>query len=153
MKWIIYSVCAVGGAALAAGLVYMTSGKPASSKPVASVMLAGIQGAPGDGNASLAKAFRTVLANIDIPVTEDMSACAIAVSTEVGSVRRGGVEHVSLVWQIHDAEGNPLGEVTQANQIVAGALDGAWGTEASLAARGARDGIVAIMRKPRPGCT
>ncbi len=143
-----YILCACIGGGLAYGLVLMLGG----SMPERAVVLTGVQGAPGDGNSALNAAMGRVLANIDVPLVEDMHACAFAVSAEVSSRPRGGSQEIGIVWQVHDPMGKPLGEVQQATVVEAGALDTEWGTEASLAARNARDGIIAIVRRPREGC-
>ena len=154
MNKLFISVCAVGGAVLAAGVSYLLTDRPASGKPVTgpSVMIADFQGAPGDGNTALRTAFGTMLKNADIPQVETLDGCTIAVSAEVSTLRLGDTQKVSIVWQVHDADGKPLGEVSQLNNVPFGALDKEWGTDASLAARGARDGIEKIMQRLRPGC-
>lgn len=116
-------------------------------------MIAGIQGAPGDGNEALKKAFSVMLENADIPEVDDLEDCALAVSAEISRERTGDNDHVSIVWQVHDASGRSLGEVAQLNEVPSGKLDETWGTDASLAARGARDGIVNIIRRQKPSCT
>ena len=154
MNKLFIPLCAVGGAIVAATLSYVMADRPAVSKPSAgpSILIADIQGAPGDGNTALRNAFSTMLANTGIAEVASLNGCTVAVSAEVSSLRLGNAEKISIVWQVHDAEGNPLGEVSQLNQIEYGSLDRAWGTDASLAARGARDGIAKIMQRPRPGC-
>jgi len=149
MAKLFYSICAVGGAAAAAGLSLVLF-NPAPEGP--SVMIADVRGAPGDGNTSLRTAFGVMLENLDIPQVDELEGCTVAVSAEVSTLRLGNNQKVSIVWQVHDAEGQSLGEVAQLNNVTYGALEKEWGTEASLAARGARDGIIEIMNRPRPGC-
>jgi hypothetical protein len=143
-----YILCATGGGALAYGLTLMLG----DNTPPRAVMLAGVQGAPGDGNTALNAAMGRVLSNIDVPLVEEMHACSFAVSAEVSTRLRGGSQEIGIVWQVHDTTGRPLGEVEQATVVEAGSLDSGWGTEASLAARNARDGLIAILRTPREGC-
>ncbi len=154
MNRLLYPLCAVGVAILAAGFAYLLVDRTASGKAFAgpSIMFADVRGAPGDGNTSLRTAFGVMLENAGIPQVDILEGCTLAVSAEVSTLRLGNNQKVSIVWQVQDSEGNPLGEVAQLNNIEYGALDGAWGTDASLAARGARDGIVDIMKLPRPGC-
>lgn len=155
MKKLFYPLCAVGGAVLAAGVAYVVGDRTASGKAFAgpSIMFADVRGAPGDGNTSLRTAFGVMLENAGIPQVETLEGCTLAVSAEVSTLRLGNNQKVSIVWQVQDAEGNPLGEVAQLNNVEYGALDKEWGTDASLAARGARDGIMDIMKLPRPGCS
>jgi len=153
MNRMFYTMCAVIGAVLAGGLAYVTGDKAATgASRGAAIMLADIQGASGDGNTALRTAFSVMLENIDIPQTDSLEGCSLAVSAEVSTQRIGTTDQVSIIWQVHDATGSPLGEVAQLNTVPAGKLDQAWGTDASLAARGARDGLIAIMRRPRSGC-
>jgi hypothetical protein len=151
MNKLFLPLCATGGAALAAVLSYVIVDRPAASKPMTtpSVMIADVQGAPGDGNTALRAAFSTMLTNAKIPQVDTLEGCTIAVSAEVSTLRLGNSQKVSIVWQVHDANGEPLGEVSQLNKVDYGALDETWGTDASLAARGARDGIFKIMQRPR----
>jgi len=153
MNRMFYLCCALGGALLAAGVAYLTGDKPANGATRGvPIMIAGIQGAPGDGNSALRTAFGVMLENAEIPQVDDLDDCALAVSAEISTQRTGGNDHVSIIWQVHDSQGNSLGEVAQLNQVPAGKLDKAWGTDASLAARGARDGIINIIRRQKPSC-
>jgi len=149
MNRLFYPLCAVGGAVLAAVFSFLLFDRSASEP---TIMIADVRGAPGDGNTSLRTAFGVMLENVDIPQVEKLEGCTVAVSVEVSTLRLGNNQKVSIVWQVHDSEGQSLGEVSQLNKIKYGALDNEWGTEASLAARGARDGIINIMRQPRAGC-
>ena len=149
MVRIIYPIGAVVIGLLVGATLYLTSEKSATSGPLSSpgVVLAGVQGASGNGNIALISALGAVLDTAKVPVTDKLSGCSVAVSAEVSAQRRGEMERVSVIWQVHGSDGQRLGEVTQINEVVTGSLDGAWGAEASLAARGARDGIIAIMRR------
>ena len=149
-----YICCALGGALLAAGVAYLTGDKPANgANRGLPIMIAGIQGAPGDGNSALRTAFGVMLENAKIPQVDELDDCTLAVSAEISTQRTGSNDQVNIIWQIHDASGRSLGEVAQTNEVPAGKLDGEWGTDASLAARGARDGIINIIRRQRLGCT
>lgn len=154
MNRMFYVCCAVGGGLLALGVTYLSGDKPENGATRGiPIMIAGIQGAPGDGNSALRTAFGVMLENAEIPQADDLDGCALAVSAEVSTERAGDNDHVSIVWQVHDSQGRSLGEVAQVNEVPAGKLDGSWGTDASLAARGARDGIVNIIRRQKLGCT
>ena len=154
MNRMFYLCCAMGGALLAVGVTYFSSNPP--EKGVTGgipIMIAGIQGAPGDGNEALRTAFGVMLENAKIPRVDDLDDCALAVSAEISRERTGDNDRVSIIWQLHDAKGHSLGEVALINEVPSGKLDLTWGTDASLAARGARDGIVNIIRRQKPTCT
>jgi len=154
MNRMFYVCCALGGALLAAGVAFFTGDKPAKGTTGGiPIMIAAIQGAPGDGNTALRTAFGVMLENAQIPQVDDLDDCALAVSAEISTQRTESNDHVSIIWQVHDAQGHSLGEVAQLNEVPVGKLDGAWGTDASLAARGARDGIINIIRRQQPRCT
>ena len=154
MNRMFYICCALGGALLAVGFAYFTGDKPVKGATRGvPIMIAGIQGAPGDGDAALRTAFGIMLENAEIPQVDELEGCALAVSAEISTERTGGNDHVSIIWQIHDRNGQSLGEVAQLNEVPAGKLDNKWGTDASLAARGARDGIINIIRRQKPTCT
>ena len=139
---------------LALGVAYLTGDKPANGATRGiPIMIANIQGAPGDGNQALKTAFGVMLENAEIPQVDDLEDCALAVSAEISTQRTGSNDQVSIVWQVHNSSGRSLGEVAQLNEVPAGKLDKTWGTDASLAARGARDGIVNIIRRQRLTCT
>lgn len=150
MKPIFYALCALAGGGLAAGIAAFTGGKAEASAPA--IVLAGINGAPGDGNTALDAALRRMMANAQVPVIEDMTPCALAVSAEVGTQPAGLKQLVSIVWQIHTEDGSLVAEVAQANHVTPGSLDESWGTEASLAARGARDRILPILQQTMRHC-
>lgn len=154
MKRFFYPLCAVFGASLAAGVAYLTTDRTAQGMPFGApaIMIAGVQGAPGDGNTSLQAALQTIMTNAKIPLTDQLDGCVVAVTAEVSTLTKGQTDEISIIWQVSAADGQVLGDVAQVNLVPAGSLDGAWGTDASLAARGARDGIVKIMLRPRPGC-
>jgi len=79
-------------------------------------MIAGIQGAPGDGNLALRTAFGVMLENANIPQVDELDNCTLAVSAEISTQRTGGHDQVNIIWQIHDANGRSLGEVAQTNE-------------------------------------
>lgn len=154
MKRYLIPLGLAGCAVLGAGALYLAGDRSARSAvpPGPSIFLMGVQGAPGDGNQALSRAIEVILTTAKVPLVEQLGPCTVAVSAEVSILRQDTAEQVNIVWIVHDENGRALGEVAQSSTIAAGEFDGAWGTEASLAARGARDGIISIMRRPRPGC-
>lgn len=160
MKWILYPICALGGAAVTAGAIYLTgSSAPASSTPAPlpaispSVMISGVVGAPGDGNDALSRALQTALTDAKVPTVTEPNRCTVAVSANVQTKTNGTAERISIVWQVQSTDGHTLGEVAQTNEVPEGALNGAWGEDARFAAIGARNGIIDILRRKRVGCS
>lgn len=153
MNRMFYLSCAVGGGLLAAGVFYLMGDKPeAGATGGIPIMIAGIQGAPGDGNSALKEAFGVMLENANIRKVDALEDCTLAVSAEISTQRAGDNDRVSIIWQVHDSKGRSIGEVEQVNEVAAGKLDRTWGTDASLAARGARDGIINIIRRQQLSC-
>ncbi len=159
MNKLVLFVCALGGMMLALGLAYLfdkdtTGGDSGKDKAEAEIVILidEVRGAPGDGNTSLRTAFGVILDNAGVKKTDTLTGCTVAVSAEVSTLRLGDNQKISIIWQVTDSAGARLGEVSQLNNVKFGALDGAWGTDASLAARGAWDGIRKIMNRPRTGC-
>ena len=154
MNRMFYLCCAAGGGLLAAGAFYLMADKPTKGATGGiPIMIASIQGAPGDGNTALRSAFGVMLENAEIPQVDELEDCTLAVSAEVSTERASDNDRVSIIWQVHDSQGRSIGEVAQVNEVPAGKLNNTWGTDASLAARGARDGIVNIIRRQRISCT
>jgi hypothetical protein len=112
------------------------------------IAVGSIDGAPGDGAASLKRALEFVLRQSDIPVAgTDHS----HVLTLVGSVEMGrpaeGRQKVAIRWVLLLPDGREIGDVRQENAVPAGALDRAWGNTALLVAEAAYDGIIALYEK------
>ncbi len=100
-------------------------------------------GAPGDGNKTLAAALRDQLQGASIarvvadPANADyLVDCAIVVS-DAGP----RVQQVALSWSLFAPDGQRLGTVNQANRVPRGSLNGAWGETAKAAAQGGADGL------------
>ncbi len=100
-------------------------------------------GAPGDGNKTLAAALRDQLLGAGIArVVADPAAadylvdCAIVIS-DVGP----RLQQVVLAWSLFAPDGQRLGTVNQANRVPRGSLNGAWGDTAKAAAQGGADGL------------
>ncbi len=113
------------------------------------IALAGISGAPGDGNRSLTRALSSVLTQRGFLVVEQPIAGDTVAEGLVEVVPAGGNrEKVTLTWRLLDGpKGAKLGEVQQANVIPAGSLDGKWGDTAALIAVGAADGILDLLKQ------
>jgi len=133
------------GAALIATAV--RDDMPAEHKPTA-ILVGAIDGAPGDGAASLKRALEFVFRQSDIPVAGPDHDNAL---TLVGAIEMGrpaeGQQTVAIRWVMLLPDGSEIGDVRQQNAVPAGSLDRTWGDTALLVAEAAYDGIVALYEK------
>ena len=123
------------------------SDMPAAVAPTA-IALGRIDGAPGDGAASLKRALEFVLRHSDIPVAgaDHANALTLTGSVEMGRPA-GGRQTVAIRWTLLLPDGNQIGDVRQENAVPAGTLDQTWGNLALLVAEAAYDGIIALYEK------
>ena len=112
------------------------------------VFLAGITGAPGDGGRTLPRALAAVIEARDLAAAGDRAG-AIAIVEGTMSVKPSGPgkEKAEIRWRVTRPNGEEVGVVTQANDIPAGSLKGAWGEIAGHVALGAADGIVDLVQR------
>ncbi|MCC7274266.1 MAG: hypothetical protein IT561_16485 [Alphaproteobacteria bacterium] len=112
------------------------------------VYLAGVTGAPGDGGRSLPRALVSVVETRDMAVVQDRKA-AVAVIEGIMTVKpvAPGKEAVEIKWRVTRPSGEEVGVVTQANEIPAGSLKGAWGEIAAAVAMGAGEGISDLVAR------
>ncbi|MDT7951996.1 MAG: hypothetical protein RQ966_10885 [Acetobacteraceae bacterium] len=111
----------------------------------ARVYVAGVTGAPGDGDQSLEVQIKRKLAN-DAIVVQDTASGAdyrlhCEVHTEPGS---GGQLKVELQWIVDDSRGE-RGRVVQLNEVPGHTLDRFWGDVAAVAAEQAAGGIRDVL--------
>lgn len=115
------------------------------------VYLADVQGAPGDGNASLRRAMFVALAGAGVAMTPDPKKAVFRVK---GTVELGEPDNASqairIAWDVIDVNDAPLGTAAQANIIPAGSLDGRWGQTAAFIAAAAVDGVLNIIDQHDP---
>ncbi|NWG46718.1 MAG: hypothetical protein HXY25_09250 [Alphaproteobacteria bacterium] len=113
------------------------------------IALAPIDTAPGDGPQSLSTAITRALSEHGIavlplaPGVPGDFVLEVAVSVEPLSPQ---ADKVALVWTVQDAAGAEVGVLSQANAVPHGMLDGPWGEVAALAAIGAAEGLVPLLR-------
>ena len=124
--------------------------------PGARLVITGVQGAPGDGNDSLHRAFRRILQDTDLPSTEiaEPGDLLIRCLVTLGEPKNNQ-QVVTLTWQVSyldpnltgpaAIDGKLLGEISQANLVPVGALDGAWGALAYQISRAAFQGIKDLL--------
>lgn len=63
------------------------------------------------------------------------------------SEAKNGSQDVTVRWEVQTPAGSELGDVKQANQIPAGALDNGWGGAALAVAQAAAPGIYDIVKR------
>lgn len=117
-----------------------------AARPV--VAVAGVKGAPGDGNSALADALRAVLPlkGVTVDVKKDAAAWRIE---GVVKVTRGPGDNdtVTLTWRVLDAKGKEAGTITQENAVPRGRLNKPWAEVAGFAAEAAAEGIAQLLQQ------
>ncbi|MBB2162360.1 hypothetical protein ACLRDC_14550 [Gluconacetobacter sacchari] len=119
----------------------------------ARIYFAGVKGAPGDGNVSLAQAFVASLRDAedavqDIPRDADFTvSCVVTVSEVIPGGTGHPQQHLQLVWRVVDAQGKESGAATQLHDIDAHSLDGHWGEVAIAAAQEAAAGVRQVISR------
>jgi hypothetical protein len=112
----------------------------------ARIFLAGITGAPGDGDRALAIQLRHL-----IPQTGDILTSRRADADFIlqGLVRAtngaGGQQTIEMHWVVSDPSGKVAGDVAQLHDFPQGALDHYWGDVAQAAASEAAGGIHQVI--------
>lgn len=112
----------------------------------ARVYFAGVAGAPGDGDMSLARQMRVYL-----PQTGDMLAKSAtdADFTVQGQVRSkalaGNQQQIEIHWVVRDAQGHEAGDVAQGHDFPVGSLDRFWGDVAVVVAQEAAGGVHEVI--------
>ena len=109
-----------------------------------------VDGAPGDGRASLTRAMRRALAAYGLQSTKSLENADFVV---LGSVYLADAadssDHQSIAvdWTVLSPDGARVGTVNQSNVIQKGTLDGAWGPVARIVAENGADGIIAMLER------
>ena len=126
------------------------------------VLLAGVTGAPGDGNQALRAQMSAQLSNLGLVVqnTAQGSDYQVAGAVKIAPALPGQ-SRIEIQWTVLDPYGREAGHLLQMNDIAQGSLDRYWGDVAQVvaqeAAGGVRDVIVnqtevhRIGVKARPG--
>lgn len=95
-------------------------------KPTIAVVA--IEGAPGDGNEALKRAFTAVLKNAGLPVSPDPSNAAIQIFGKVDvNDFEDGREKLEIQWTLRKPDGSEIGTMTQANAVEKGRATAQWG--------------------------
>ena len=124
----------------------------------ARIFFAGVTGAPGDGNATLAGQLR-----LQLPDTGDVvqGSAHDADFTVRGEVKVTPDPHdtdrIEVTWIVTDSENREAGRVAQLNDVPKGSLNVFWGDVALVVAQQAASGIHDVItnssgrRRPKPG--
>ncbi|RAI59332.1 hypothetical protein DOO78_09915 [Roseicella frigidaeris] len=107
----------------------------------------GVQGAPGDGNATLAARMREQLGHQGFVVQDTAEGAGYGLQADVAVVPAGppGVERVEIQWIVSRRDGQELGRVVQMNELPAGRLNRLWGDIAYVAANEAAGGVKTVV--------
>ena len=111
----------------------------------ARVYVAGVSGAPGDGDRSLDAQIKLKLGDYGITVQDTASGADYRLRCEVHtSPGSGGQLKVELQWIVDDSRGE-RGRVVQLNEVPGGSLNRFWGDVAVVAAEQAAGGIKDVL--------
>ena len=114
--------------------------------PTARFFVFDVSGAPGDGNAALARSMKRILAASGVPFAPEMTAEAYILAGAVAMKAAGqGQEQVTIDWTLFAPDGEEIGTVTVENLVPKGSLDGAWGPIADAASTGSAEGMIQLI--------
>ena len=109
------------------------------------VFLAGVTGAPGDGNRSLTEQMRAKLSALGIVVQDTARDADYTVAGDVQAAPgAAGTTRIELQWIVSDARGE-RGRILQLNEVPRGSLDRYWGDVAVVAAAEAAGGVKDVL--------
>jgi hypothetical protein len=110
------------------------------------IRVAGVRGAPGDGNTALATRIRELLGHQGFVVQDSAEGAGYAVDAEVAVTPPArGVQRVEIQWIVSRRDGEELGRVAQLNEVPSGRLNRFWGDIAYAAAEEAADGVRTVV--------
>jgi len=108
--------------------------------------LAGVRGAPGDGNTMLAARMKEFLAGQGFLVQDSADGAGYALQAEVVVVDTArNLQRVEIQWIVSRRDGEELGRVVQMNEIPAGRLNRLWGDVAYVVAEEAAAGVKTVV--------
>jgi hypothetical protein len=110
------------------------------------IRVAGVRGAPGDGNTALAARIRDLLGQQGFVVQDSAEGAGYALEAEVSVAPPArGVQQVEIHWIVSRRDGEELGRVAQLNEVPSGRLNRFWGDIAYAAAEEAADGVRTVV--------
>lgn len=119
----------------------------------AHVYFAGVHDAPGDGDRALARAFIAAFPDAHDDIRHGASGadytvrCTVVLNNAVMTTSTTPQEHITLTWQVLDAQGHEAGSATQIHDIAAHSLDHQWGDVAVAAADEAAGAVRQIITR------
>lgn len=148
---------AIASAPAIAGLLTQIEAQRRASDPTsltnrpARIAVPDVTGAPGDGNAQLARLMREQLGKYGLQV-RDSSADFMVAGQVLAVPIAGGMQRIEIQWKVTDATGREAGLLVQLNEVPAGTLDHYWGDVASVVALEAAGGVrdVVLRQTGRP---
>ncbi len=112
----------------------------------ARIFFTGVTGAPGDGDAALARGMRLRLPDSgDLLVDRVGSADFVLRGTVKVSDVPGGQQQVEIHWIVSDPAGQIAGDVAQGHDVAKGTLDHFWGDIAGAVTDEAAGGIHEVI--------
>jgi hypothetical protein len=102
----------------------------------------GVDGAPGDGNSSLARQMRAELPKLGQIVQDTAQGADFTLEGHVVTAPLpAGQMRVEIQWVVSDSKGAERGRVIQLNEVKVGSLDHFWGDVAMVVAQEAAGGV------------
>lgn len=127
---------------------------PVDAPPVApqGVFIAGVVGAPADGDRALADALGHSLAGLgfELAASTDQAAHVVEGAVVV-EPPLGGRQRVRVLWTVSTLDGEELATIEQQKTLPAGSLADGWAETADRAARPAARSIASIIAASRAG--
>lgn len=126
---------------------------PVARKPA--VAVGEVAGVPGEGGRALARAleFNLRRANVDLAETPEKATHVVSAIVAIAPPRgqRGSeLRHVDVRWTVRGADSREIGEVRQANDVPAQAIDRNWAEIAYTVADAAVESIADLLTRPPP---
>ena len=110
------------------------------------IRVAGVRGAPGDGNTALAARIRDLLSAQGFVVQDSAEGAGYGLEADVAVAPPArGVQRVEIQWIVSRRDGEELGRVAQLNEVPNGRLNRLWGDVAYAAAEEAADGVRTVV--------
>jgi hypothetical protein len=114
--------------------------------PVTKVFIAGVTGAPGDGDTALPNALAIFFGQFDIELLGAKAPDAYVIEGRVTVKPKNTAQQtVQILWLLQSPKGKELARIAQENTVPAGSLAQRWGKTAAEAAEGAADGLLSTM--------
>jgi hypothetical protein len=112
----------------------------------AQIFLAGVTGAPGDGDTALLRQMRIKLPDTgDLVVRYEQSADFVVRGVVKLTQLAGHQQQIEIHWLVYDTRGEEAGDVAQGHDIDQGSLDRYWGDVAVAVASEAAGGVHRVI--------